>query len=473
MILDTETIETINEILPLAESFCLSVLQYLERTTSLREVPMTIQEQYDFGDDGKVNKSYTLIPSYLMFLKKYCTANIMAEFKDSRLLIQSLLDANILMLPFPELPFEQSFFWLLNSVLMVVEEYLQSEETLDFHSDKFSTIFVAWVKDLLTPNWNEVTVPLIGFKSSINQIDLIDGFKICAFSNHDKSKFFNSLQSITSFYSDSDFSLCTHYLSGSSKEDCNSHQLLTDYAEDIITALRLMQEGQIGARAAFFVQHPKRKNRQQHEASSMDIFNVAKPISLDKRYEFSGENIDLLRNIAKYIQKSRQSNDNKNLVIALRRFNFSYTRRLPEDRLIDWTISLESTLLANKRDELKYRLALRGSILLRNFRSPEVTSSIFKTLYDVRSGVVHNGMTISDFVKKDGKIKSIYTVSEFLRLTENVTREVLIEYIKAAFLKNLNVSSVNDKIDQYLLSVISSPKEIFTKFLHKIEGFAY
>ena len=49
MILDTETIETINEILPLAESFCLSVLQYLERTTSLREVPMTIQEQYDLG----------------------------------------------------------------------------------------------------------------------------------------------------------------------------------------------------------------------------------------------------------------------------------------------------------------------------------------------------------------------------------------------------------------------------------------
>ena len=141
--------------------------------------------------------------------------------------------------------------------------------------------------------------------------------------------------------------------------------------------------------------------------------------------------------------------------------------------MIDWTISLESTLLANERDELKYRLALRGSILLRNFRSPEETSSIFKTLYDVRSGVVHNGMTISDFVKKDGKIKSIYTVSEFLRLTENVTREVLIEYIKAAFLKNLNVSSVNDKIDQYLLSVISSPKEIFTKFLHKIEGFAY
>ena len=50
MTLDADPIESIKEILPLAESFCKSVLHHLKTTTNLQEVPITVKKQLDFDE---------------------------------------------------------------------------------------------------------------------------------------------------------------------------------------------------------------------------------------------------------------------------------------------------------------------------------------------------------------------------------------------------------------------------------------
>lgn len=85
--------------------------------------------------------------------------------------------------------------------------------------------------------------------------------------------------------------------------------------------------------------------------------------------------------------------DQRRMDLAIRRFNFAYGRFRPEDRLIDYSVSLESLLLrGDEQQELRYRLALRGAALLG--RNPEDREAVFRLLseaYSQRSRIVHGG----------------------------------------------------------------------------------
>ena len=498
MTLDAEPIKSIEEIMPLAESFCKAVLHHLKMTTNLQEVPITVKEQFDFNENSIVISSVS-IRSYQFLFQKKCPLMVIADFEESIPFIRSLFDKEILTILKTydsngntiNSTFDNSFPILLKFVVEhLIIEYLQAENTFDYHSDKFTKLFMSWFHDQITPIWHEVTIPLIGFTSSISQADVIDGFKICAFSNESKSKLFNDLQSISLFYDRINFLQITHYLTIDCKQDgdnidCkqdgdneekagtlikikDAQDIITDLrllkeenaglsikdVQDIITGLRLLKEGLIGARSVLFFKHPRRKNNQP-TASDMGDFYFVYP---DGRYEFLDTDIKALIEIVKHLKKVQKKHD-KYLNIALRRFNLSYTRTLPEDRLIDLTISLESTVLADERDELKYRLALRGSFLLRNIRTPEETNNILKKMYDIRSAVVHNGSTISDFVKKKGKIAQLYNDKEFLYIAENVTREILREYVQRSILENKDIPSINKEIDEQLLRLMSGVKK--------------
>ena len=466
MTLDTKSIESIREILPLAESFCKSVLHHLKTTTNLQEVPITVKKQLDF-DENRISESYIFVSLYSGFLQQKCPLPVMAEFEESRPLIRGLIDAGILRIQSVydnegnsvNPTFDNNFLWLLNKFHHLIIEYLKTEKVLDYHSDKFTVLFKSWAKDQITPTWHEVIIPLTGFNSSINQIELIDGFKIYKFSNHSKSELFNRLENISFFYGNTDLSKFTHCLTANSKENSDDQkniEQLTEDAEDIITGLRLVQEGLIGAGAAFFFKHPRRKYGLKMLSSRMDTFNIVTQINIEGKYKFLDTDIGSLIEIVGYLKKVRREH-NKYLNIALRRFNLSYTRNLLEDRLIDLTISLESTMLAEERDELKYRLALRGSFLLRNICPPEETNRILKKMYDVRSKVVHSGETINDSLKKD---KS-HSCENFLSQVGNVTRKILKEYVTLSA-SGRSVTSVNQDIEKQLLelmSVVEKPEE--------------
>jgi hypothetical protein len=116
--------------------------------------------------------------------------------------------------------------------------------------------------------------------------------------------------------------------------------------------------------------------------------------------------------------------------IPLRRFNQAYGRQSAEDTIIDLTIALESCLLPKTRVELQYRLSMRGAALLASLRNPVETQALLKTVYEVRSEIVHNGKLLSDHgvLRKIESLGSV-VAKDFLHACEDVVRDVLRESI--------------------------------------------
>jgi Apea-like HEPN len=116
------------------------------------------------------------------------------------------------------------------------------------------------------------------------------------------------------------------------------------------------------------------------------------------------------------------------LQIPLRRFNQGYDRQSGEDTIIDLTIALESCLLPKTRDELQYRLSMRGAALLSCLRNPLKTQALLKTMYEIRSEIVHNGKLLSEVRRKIESLGSVVP-KDFLHACEDVVRDVLRELI--------------------------------------------
>jgi hypothetical protein len=116
------------------------------------------------------------------------------------------------------------------------------------------------------------------------------------------------------------------------------------------------------------------------------------------------------------------------LAVALRRFNLSYDRPLPEDRLIDQMISFESLYLADidddDRAEKRFRLALRSSYFLEAGAQRKNVYRDMKRAYDLRSDIVHGGTVAPPTV--DGVQLSI---GDFANKTEEYLRRTLIKFL--------------------------------------------
>ncbi len=82
---------------------------------------------------------------------------------------------------------------------------------------------------------------------------------------------------------------------------------------------------------------------------------------------------------------------------AMRRFNYSFDRSLPEDRLVDLLIAAESLFLHDatepaERGELRFRLALRGAMFVAHpAYSQRQVYQVLRRAYDARSTIVHGG----------------------------------------------------------------------------------
>lgn len=120
--------------------------------------------------------------------------------------------------------------------------------------------------------------------------------------------------------------------------------------------------------------------------------------------------------------------DPRGLEVGLRRFNDVHVRDNLEDKLIDMAILLESTLLVGVRDELRFRLMLRGARLLSEDRPPSATAAILKALYDERSGVVHGNGEMPPSIKV-GDEEPIGS-KEFVARLQDVCTDVLLTLLR-------------------------------------------
>jgi hypothetical protein len=141
--------------------------------------------------------------------------------------------------------------------------------------------------------------------------------------------------------------------------------------------------------------------------------------------------------------------------IPLRRFNQAYGRQSEEDTIIDLTIALESCLLPNTRDELQYRLSMRGAALLASLRNPVETQALLKTVYEIRSDIVHNGKPLSDegVRRKVERLGPVIT-RDFLHACEDVARDILRECV-LRLAAGVSLTDLCQELDERILSGLS------------------
>lgn len=149
-------------------------------------------------------------------------------------------------------------------------------------------------------------------------------------------------------------------------------------------------------------------------------FDHAEAIRLYDSYTLTNE--DVPEFLALYDRIKRTSP--KHVEAALRRFNFGCERRNSEDQLIDFMIAFEAILLGDQQ-ELKYKLALRGSALLG--KTPAEKRLIFdelRTAYDQRSKIVHGNKP--DAQVKVGEEKIPF--AELVNRVEELLRSAIKQY---------------------------------------------
>jgi hypothetical protein len=131
------------------------------------------------------------------------------------------------------------------------------------------------------------------------------------------------------------------------------------------------------------------------------------------------------------------------LVIGLRRYTMSLSRKFLDDKLIDLMISAESLFLGDN-SELSYRLSLRAAALLgNNQEEKQIICTFFKQIYTLRSKIVHGIIPFTrdsrDHTKYEGPICELsnYIHRALIALIERAnvtpTTKHLVEWEKLIF----------------------------------------
>ena len=221
-------------------------------------------------------------------------------------------------------------------------------------------------------------------------------------------------------------------------------------AKEVMTALRLTNSGAVGA--------PLHIHRigAHALAGSMNEYRTNDDLA-PERYVLRTTDEPMLQTIHGHLRALREASKLADLEVALRRFNLSYSRTTLEDELIDYSIALEATVLHGLREELRYRLAMRGAALLRASEPPVRVHLFLQKLYDVRSLIVHEGKRLVDAVKAK-KVRLTpndepMAADAFMREAERLVRATLVTYLGAlAAGADATLSSVNKELDVVLLN---------------------
>jgi hypothetical protein len=314
----------------------------------------------------------------------------------------------------------------------------------------------------------DVTFPLVNFESDIQQESSIGSYlQLAPFSSQEKTIIWNEHASRFSMQtmpiSPQKFMNVKYRLNGihhQKKDDpfrpFDAYEAFAEM-DNVLTALRLLKEGDVGVPTIFAKGHISSWKQTAYSFALLEEHLIRKRAL---RYILKEIDLPSVRSLFNTLEKlnSLQAGDSKrkphgDLTVALRRFNLSYCRDLHEDRLIDLTISLESTLLEGLRDELKYRLALRGAALLAEMPQwePIKSKALLSAMYDARSGIVHNGQQLTELEKDIRKLQQFgIQPGEFPQQCENIVRDILRMYV---LLKNTDqsVKQVNQELDERIV----------------------
>lgn len=312
-----------------------------------------------------------------------------------------------------ESPTPEQVTQVIDALLYPIVDILQQHNTFSPTREQivacYRRFLEAWTATMIR---EDATIPLLNFRVELSQlpVKISTHYQIAPFSLAEKTAFWGVVDSyhgwdLLPFHS---FLATEFKLEGSRSYPrlqsqpsqqaieaiSRSHQEMLDEIRDIVTALRLLQAGDVG----ITIYLERGTDDPPHggfpsmgiPAAGLSDFRVRRH---GTTYILDEARIPAACQLIKDLQQLNGRSHRGGLEVTLSRFNQSYSRDFPDDRIIDLTIALESCLLAAIRSqtELKYRFALRGAALLANTRRPQETNALLSALYNARSSIVHEG----------------------------------------------------------------------------------
>jgi len=337
-------------------------------------------------------------------------------------------------------------------LVMFFSDYLREANSLSFSEPTFNKVFDRWVShwSLREVDWIS-KAPILGLSLEGPGFEVSDAVSVSSFPDEEKQGFWPAFEWLEREFTLYDLSSARWCVSGRfrvSRGGTIDSSVVESDAENVLYAMRLWKKGRVGMNAFRVSVLPP----------AIPGHISIRPIpELSVREVVSG-NYTLLESevpmvLAIHANLQQLGEDRGDLNLALRYFGLSYSRRRDEDRLLDLSIALESSVLHKIRDELTYRLAIRGATLIRGEFDPTLSFNILKSLYQMRSSVVHEGKNLRDSLPTQFEDLG---VSGFLEQAEDIVRAILRTYVSRVT-PSRGLEAVNKELELEILRAGETP----------------
>jgi hypothetical protein len=312
----------------------------------------------------------------------------------------------------------------------------------------------------LKEEWTCATVawrlgaPLLNFKTEKCPVRIGQRLELALLSHDEKTSLWNQNAGFGPFgepqvMDRGDLARAQFFFRGASTIGRNDSGFGTEFRDEVVrvvTAMRLLGSGDVGIPAVLGT-----STGLFEKSASQYVFD-GRARNSSRIYELRAADWDAFTKVYDALGAIHDK-----MSIPLRRFNQAYGRQSGEDTIIDLTIALESCLLPNTKDELQYRLSMRGAALLASLRNPVETQILLKTMYGIRSEIVHNGKLLSENGVRT-KIESLGSVvaKDFMHACEDVVRDVLSESI-LRLATGGTLRALSEELDARILSGLLPP----------------
>jgi len=390
-------------------------------------------EYISLADNGKLlvpplgYRHYHVRPDLPLFIFKY--RDELSKLPEWKLVLKSLSRDDVIhkhlrheiKSPFGEPFFTDEYHLLSRIIWMSVDE----NSLFHFNSDIFDSVY----NEVESYFYSKIVVRkslclLLGFDSEVQEIELGHGLRIRNVSKDEilelwrRSNWFRALIEFSPVFRFTPLKYVLE-LSIETPKIAKDKRIEPKFADPqfqtVLSALRLFKKGwvdylftwervvsSLSATTTYSMKHSKA------------LLSDGRPVGIP--YRLSKAEAEDFREYFKRISKKIDYSK-----IPLKRFNETYQRIDPEDKLVDYMISFESLYLSGEeKSEMAYKLAHRVSLLLHKEEEKRKETFLeMKKAYSLRSQIVHGGKIKSIKIPKLGKE---YTVSEFVQKIEKYLR---------------------------------------------------
>ena len=332
-----------------------------------------------------------------------------------------------------------------------LERYFDSIKTISFQAKPFRDIYLELENFLF--NKNElyfVISPLVNFNCHSQEVILDAKLKIRKLNEAEKTSFINTKYSSPGFQSPLDgldildFSYTFEAAYNYNKNEVFDITFGNQLFEKVVTALRLFKKGSTDFTLLRYESQSwdplmqrqyGETNNPRFDESSTYFMNEQETKSFGIFWKNFENNYVRIPNFIK---------------IAIQRFNIAIEEAEIENKIMDYSISLEALYLSNN-PELAFRLSNRMAVLLGQSDDERIKIADFiQDVYDLRSLIAH-GEDIKNTKKFNTIIRKHITIESLLERLEELVRKSINDFIVIS--KVYGKQKILSELDRSLLSL--------------------